>query len=322
MKNEIVVATQIKDTYKFVELSINKAFGETIKKLIDARKANSQEDFENLIFTNRKVQETTSLDEITSRLRKTIFTGGIIFSEFKATLFYKKDNRLEIKDIPSAVAKGCFFKNTLINEALLKSDISKESTLAFVSFVELRRGLESVLNKFPKNEKFSTVQDIKDDLKSVYRVLGIFAYASKEDKKLLLKSFEEVFMTIQQLKLSFYLAYTQNFYYRCRNDGTKNRNVTETFDSLENRKGYFKTLGLFSSFLAHFYILIVKMFNHLEITKREETAEIIRSLSRKIKIVEDIKNEDGTIDTLEYLADLEKRIYQSKQENLIKELFE
>ena len=45
MKNEIVVATQIKDTYKFVELSINKAFGETIKKLIDARKANSQEDF-------------------------------------------------------------------------------------------------------------------------------------------------------------------------------------------------------------------------------------------------------------------------------------
>ena len=28
MKNEIVVATQIKDTYKFVELSINKAFGE------------------------------------------------------------------------------------------------------------------------------------------------------------------------------------------------------------------------------------------------------------------------------------------------------
>ena len=64
------------------------------------------------------------------------------------------------------------------------------------------------------------------------------------------------------------------------------------------------------------------MFNHLEITKREETAEIIRSLSRKIKIVEDIKNEDGTIDALEYLADLEKRIYQSKQENLIKELFE
>ena len=55
MKKEIVVATQIKDTYKFVELSINKAFGETIKKLIDARKANSQEDFENLIFTNRKV---------------------------------------------------------------------------------------------------------------------------------------------------------------------------------------------------------------------------------------------------------------------------
>ena len=66
MKKEIVVATQIKDTYKFVELSINKAFGETIKKLIDARKANSQEDFENLIFTNRKVQETTSLDEIMS----------------------------------------------------------------------------------------------------------------------------------------------------------------------------------------------------------------------------------------------------------------
>ena len=64
------------------------------------------------------------------------------------------------------------------------------------------------------------------------------------------------------------------------------------------------------------------MFNHLEITKREETAEIIRSLSRKIKIVEDIKDEDGTIDALEYLTDLEKRIYQAKQENLIKELFE
>ena len=39
MKNEIVVATQIKDTYKFVELSINKAFGETIKKLIDAEES-------------------------------------------------------------------------------------------------------------------------------------------------------------------------------------------------------------------------------------------------------------------------------------------
>ena len=66
--------------------------------------------------------------------------------------------------------------------------------------------------------------------------------------------------------------------------------------------------------------ILVSLYN--KVLKREETAEIIRSLSRKIKIVEDIKNEDGTIDALEYLADLEKRIYQSKQENLIKELFE
>ena len=83
MKNEIVVATQIKDTYKFVELSINKAFGETIKKIIDARKATYQEDFENLIFTNRKIQETTSLDEITSLPFQNNYTNQIFFHLYK-----------------------------------------------------------------------------------------------------------------------------------------------------------------------------------------------------------------------------------------------
>ena len=89
-----------------------------------------------------------------------------------------------------------------------------------------------------------------------------------------------------------------NYYYRCKNDGTRNRNITETIDADKNRKGYTLMLGFYSSFLSDYYILCAKIFHRKNLISLKNYKGTLSLVKEKSKVYMQMKNDGAKLESL------------------------
>lgn len=191
--------------------------------------------------------------------------------------------------------------------------IVKNSAVTMSLFTEYMKQLNSTLNKFPKNEKFSMCRKIQDDSYEIYYYLvelsrkGIEKRLSyKDGVKRIIEMHRGAMEAITRIKYSFYLAYNLNFYYRCNNAGQKNRCTTSTIDADKNRRGYMLITGFFSVFLVNYYILCIKTLCKNKILNIGNYKELLENAKAAAgRYSQNIQDETLGVGLEKYIANIE-----------------
>ena len=307
------VGVRDKNIIKYVTINLDETnYTEFLNHFFDKIKEETRKEFWDVLTLKHAIHTVNNLDELVENAIATESINGILLVTESACLAAHRENdnfnfKVYDKITPNEPAGGFISSLNLRNADKFKVRKNAVNTLA--SFIEFKKHLHSALNKFPKNEKFSMCKNIIDNSYKIYNMIITLISSDLIDREpeTFFKSYREVNKIIVELRYTFYLAYHMNYYYRCKNDGTRNRNITETIDADKNRKGYTLMLGFYSSFLSDYYILCAKIFHRKNLISLKNYKGTLSLVKEKSKVYMQMKNDGAKLESLtNSLANIEQ----------------